>query len=110
MALVLHLLAATGRTVSELVNELPRTFMLKEKFACRSDRIGKALKKVRDEYARYPQDLRDGVKVTLPDGWLLVRGSNTEPIIRLVAEAESGERAREMIEDLRRCVAECLGE
>lgn len=110
MALVLHLLAATGRTVSELLDELPRSFMLKEKLACRSDRIGRALKKVRAEFARWPQDLRDGVKVTLPDGWLLVRGSNTEPIIRLVAEAETEERAREMIEGLRTCVEECLSE
>jgi phosphomannomutase len=110
MALVLHLLAVTGRTVSELVDELPRSFMLKEKLACRSDRIGKVLKRVRGEYAHRPQDLRDGVRVTLPDGWLLVRGSNTEPIIRLVAEAESDESAREMIEELRRCVEECLSE
>jgi phosphomannomutase len=108
MALVLHLLAAEGRTVSELLGELPRTFMLKEKFACRSDRIGKVLKKVRDEFAHLPQDLRDGVKVTLPDGWLLVRGSNTEPIIRIVAEADTEERAREMIAELRGCVEECL--
>ena len=32
--------------------------------------------------------LRDGVKVNLPNGWFLVRGSNTEPIIRLIAEAQ----------------------
>jgi phosphomannomutase len=46
-------------------------------------------------------DLRDGVKVTTPDGWFLVRGSNTEPIIRVVAEAEDRERAQRMIEDVR---------
>ena len=63
---------------------------------------------MRGEYVRYPQDLRDGVKVTMPDGWLLVRGSNTEPIIRLVAEGETEEKARRMIEDLRACVNECL--
>ena len=108
MALVLHLLADAGRTVSGLIDELPRTFMLKEKLACRSDRIGRILKTIRDEYARRPQDVRDGVRVTLPDGWLLVRGSNTEPIIRLVAEAETEEKARRMIEDLRACVEKAL--
>jgi phosphomannomutase len=110
MALVLHLLAAEGRTVSEILGELPRSFMVKEKLACRSDRIGRVLKRVRDEYARRPQDLRDGVKVTLPEGWLLVRGSNTEPIIRLVAEAETEEQARRLVEDLRASVEECLKE
>src|SRR5256885_14340812 len=65
MALILHLLADEGRAVSEILRELPRSFMIKEKLACRSDRIGRVLKAVRGEYARRPQDLRDGVKVTL---------------------------------------------
>ena len=101
MALVLHLLAETNLTVSELVAELPRSYMVKEKLACRSDAIRGVLRMVRDEYAEHPLDLRDGVKVTTPDGWFLVRGSNTEPIIRIVAEAEDEARARRMIEDVR---------
>src|SRR5947209_11797497 len=108
MALVLLLLANEGRAVSELLEELPRSFMVKEKLACRSDRIGRVLKRVRDEYAPWPKDLRDGVKVTTPEGWLLVRASNTEPIIRLVAESETGEKARRMIDDLRAVVEDCL--
>ena len=108
MALVLHLLAETGRTISELIAELPRSYMIKEKLACRSDKIRAVLRMVRDAYARWPMDLRDGVKVTTPDGWFLVRGSNTEPIIRLVAEAETEERARALIEDLRGRVASCV--
>jgi phosphomannomutase len=49
------------------------------------------------EYAGYPMDVRDGVKVILPAGWFLVRGSNTEPIIRVIAEAEREADAREII-------------
>jgi phosphomannomutase/phosphoglucomutase len=45
-------------------------------------------------------DTRDGVKVIMPDGWLLVRGSNTEPIVRVVAEAKNEERARELVQDM----------
>ncbi|HEV3470211.1 MAG TPA: phosphoglucosamine mutase [Pyrinomonadaceae bacterium] len=108
MALVLHLLAETGRTVSELLGELPHPCMLKEKMVCRSDRIRAVLRALRDAYAPLPIDLSDGVKVTTPDGWLLVRGSNTEPIIRLVAEAETEARARELIEDVRARVSACL--
>lgn len=108
MALVLHLLAKTNRTVSELIAELPRTYMIKEKLECRSDKIRAVLRMVRDEYARWPLDLRDGVKVTTPDGWFLVRGSNTEPIIRIVAEAEDQERARRMVEDVKGRVRACL--
>jgi len=108
MGLVLHLLAETGRTISELMAELPRSCMLKEKIVCRSDHIRAVLQVVRKEYAKWPMDLRDGVKVTTPDGWFLVRGSNTEPIIRLVAEAEDEERARHLIDDVRTRVGACL--
>jgi phosphomannomutase len=109
MALVLHLLADTGRPVSSLLAELPRSHMVKEKIACRSDRIERVSKAVRAAYADRPQDLRDGVKVTTDSGWFLVRGSNTEPIIRLVAEAESEQEARRMVEELRAIVGECVG-
>jgi phosphomannomutase len=101
MALVLHLLAETGRTISELVAELPRSYTRKEKPACRSDRIRPALRMIRDEYAPWPMDLRDGVRVTTPDGWFLVRGSNTEPIIRIVVESATAEGALRTIEDVR---------
>ena len=110
MALVLHLLAETGRTISELMAELPRSYILKEKLNCRSDSIRAVLRMIRDEYARWPLDLRDGVRVTTPDGWFLVRGSNTEPIIRIVAEAATAESARRMIEDVRTRVRACLDE
>jgi phosphomannomutase len=110
MALVLHLLADDGRAVSEILGGLPRPFMFKEKLACRSDKIGRVLKTVREAYARWPQDTRDGVKVTTPDGWFLVRGSNTEPIIRLVAESETEAQARALVDDLRRRVEECMGD
>lgn len=89
MALILHLLAETDQTVSELVNSLPQFAMIKEKIACPSDKISAVLKMIRNQYAAYPMDLRDGVKVSLPDGWFLVRGSNTEPIIRVIAEAKT---------------------
>jgi phosphomannomutase len=108
MALILHLLADTRSTVSEILDELPRSFMIKEKLACRSDKIGRVLKMVRREYAQWPMDTRDGIKVMLGGGWFLVRGSNTEPIIRLVAEGETEEKTRALIEDLRSRVEACL--
>ncbi|MFL6283375.1 MAG: phosphoglucosamine mutase [Pyrinomonadaceae bacterium] len=108
MALVLHLLADTNRAVSELTAALPRAHMVKEKLACRSDRIGRVLKTVRAAYADRPQDNRDGVKVSTGTGWFLVRGSNTEPIVRLVAEAETEEEARTLVEELHAIVGECI--
>ena len=97
MALVLHLLAKTGQTITELVNSFPRFTMIKEKQLCPSDKISAVLRTLRHEYSGYPLDVRDGVKVTLPNGWFLVRGSNTEPIIRVIAESERETDARAIV-------------
>src|SRR3989442_829127 len=100
MALILHLLVETGQTITELVNSLPPFVMIKEKIACPSDKISAILRLLRQEYATYPMDLRDGVKVNVPNGWFLVRGSNTEPIIRVIAEAEREADARAILDSV----------
>jgi phosphomannomutase len=98
IALVLHLLAESGKSVTELLETVPRYHIVKDKMTCPSDRISGVLRMVREQFAEFPMDTRDGVKVITKDGWFLVRGSNTEPIIRIVAEAKSEERAREIID------------
>ncbi len=97
MALILHLLAGTGRSVSDLLSDLPRYVMLKERLTCPSDKIAEVLKLIRRDFADQQMDLQDGVKISFADGWLHVRGSNTEPIIRLVAEATDELRARQIL-------------
>src|ERR1700687_3681289 len=108
MALILHLLAETGQTITELVNTLPQFTMIKEKLVCPSDKISVMLRMLRREYEAYPMDLRDGVKVNLPNGWVLGRGSNTEPIIRVIAEAPSETTAREIVADVLEQVQQCI--
>ena len=97
MALVLHLLVARRQGVSALLGGLPRRAMIKEKVTCPSAKIGAVLRTVREIYAGAPMDTRDGVKVVLSDGWFLIRGSNTEPVIRIVAEAGDSNRAKEIV-------------
>jgi phosphomannomutase len=108
MALILHLLAESGQTISELVNSFPRFSLIKEKLSCPSDKIPVVLRMLRRAYADYPLDLRDGVKVVLPSGWFLVRGSNTEPIIRVLAEAQFEKAARAIMDGVFSRVQECL--
>lgn len=91
MALILHLLAESQRPLSSLLSEFPAYRMIKEKLECPSDKIRGVLNLIRTQYENYPMDLRDGVKVEVDGGWFHVRGSNTEPILRLVAEGESAE-------------------
>ncbi len=108
MALVLHLLAETGQTITELLNCFPRFSVIKDKLVCPSHQIPAVLRMLHREYAGYPMDVRDGVKVILPAGWFLVRGSNTEPIIRVIAEAEREADARDIIAGVYRKVQVCI--
>jgi phosphomannomutase len=108
MALVLHLLAESGKKLTQLLDQFPRYSVVKEKMVCPSQKIGGVLKMLRQEYGKFPLDTRDGVKVTLPEGWFLVRGSNTEPIIRVVAESTDEQKAREIVARVYDQVARCI--
>ena len=100
MALILHLLAKQQRSLTAIMSELPRLYMIKEKVICPSHKIRDVLHMIRKVYAEFPMDLTDGVKVSLPHGWLHVRGSNTEPIIRISAEAGNELDARQITDSI----------
>jgi phosphomannomutase len=108
MALVTHLLAQRGKSVTELLDQFPRYTIVKEKVVCPSAKISRVLKGLKQEYKDYQMDLRDGVKVMVPGGWFLVRGSNTEPIVRVVAEAQSETEAREIVNRVSGSVTLCM--
>ena len=97
MALILEYLAQTGKTVSALRSEIPKFVMLKQAFTVRPDEPPQLLRKLRQEFISEKIDLADGVRVDWEDAWLHVRRSNTEPVIRLVAEANTKERATELL-------------
>jgi phosphomannomutase len=109
MGLILHRLAESGQTVSALVAALPTLEIVKIQFPFPSQRLGEVLRKARREFADSPMDVRDGVKVTLSDAWFLLRGSNTEPVMRVVAEAATEDAARSLALRIRGRVQEWLG-
>ncbi len=97
MAVVLQLLAESGKRLSELVAEIPRYTMIKRKFDCPPDRVARILQAVRQRFANERLDDADGLRIDWPDGWVHIRGSNTEPIYRVIAEARTEARAGELI-------------
>jgi phosphomannomutase len=99
--LIVSHLAATGSRLSALADALPQTVMLKERVAVEPSEIFSALQDFRDAVQEEPGaavDLSDGVKVGFPDGWVHVRASNTESMIRLIAEAATPERAAALMD------------
>ncbi|HEV2293959.1 MAG TPA: phosphoglucosamine mutase [Tepidisphaeraceae bacterium] len=87
MAYVLSLLAATGKTVSQLVAEIPRYEIVKSKFECRREDAERAVAVVKQAFANERIDTQDGIRIDWDNSWVHARPSNTEPIMRIIAEA-----------------------
>jgi len=103
-ALLLTLLARDGRRVSELVAAAPRYAIVKAKVA-RGPALEPVYAALRRRFADAQVDTEDGLRLAWRDRWLHVRPSNTEPIIRLIAEAPSGAGAQELVDEARRVCA-----
>ena len=96
IALMLQIMAERSRSLSELVGSFTRYTMLKDKIDIEG--MGDWKKPVLAEFDGADLDMRDGIKVNLPESWVHVRASNTEPIIRVMAEASSDAAARKLID------------
>jgi phosphomannomutase len=106
MALILDLLAAEGQTVSQAVGGVRSYAMLKEKITCDSTLIASALSAVWERFSGGQINDLDGVRIDWPAErkWVHVRGSNTEPIMRIIAEATDREAANALMKRVQRVI------
>jgi phosphomannomutase len=98
IALILQLMAETGKTVSQLVGEIPAYYMSKEKFAADKPLAGLILDSAKKTFADAKLDASDGCRFDFDDGWLHLRVSNTEPVMRLIVEAKDKSAAQKYID------------
>ncbi len=105
MAQVLDLMAATKSTLSELVGELPKLAMIKDKMTLSKERLTASISKLSEELNAESVDTADGIRLDWADSWLLLRGSNTEPIVRLIAETPSDRQSIELISRAKQIIA-----
>jgi phosphomannomutase len=100
VGLVLEHMALTGERVAQLAAMLPRLAMLKHDVTVEPNRIHSLLQRLYEELERegVEYDQTDGVKVKLFGGWVHVRVSNTESLIRVIAEADTPARAHELLD------------
>ena len=89
MALVLDAMAARAMTAGQLADELPRYAMHKTKISLERERIGAVLDQLISRFPSATADRLDGLRLDWSDRWVLIRASNTEPIVRVIAEAPS---------------------
>ncbi len=96
MGFVLERMAATGKTVSQLVAEMPRFHRRMGKVAFEHGRLGQLMQSLEESFPGVETDRTDGLKLLWEDSWIHVRASNTEPLLRLAAEARTAERLEEL--------------
>jgi len=96
IAFILNLLAEKNMPLSALRKTYPAYYMAKEKIRLpETIEADELLQRFSRQHADIPQNTDDGVKLELPDGWIHLRKSNTEPIIRIYTEAKTPEKAAE---------------
>ena len=101
MALILNLMAETGKSISELVNDIPSYVIVKSKYEVESIDQEKAIAKMKEMFPDAKITDIDGVKADFADAWVHIRASNTEPIVRIIAEAKTEQIANDYIEKVK---------
>lgn len=96
MAFLLDHLARTGSSIGDLQAALPRYYRQSGKVAFAHGRLGPLMQALEAAFPDACVDRADGLKLVFPDGWIHVRASNTEPLLRIAAEAQSAERVESL--------------
>jgi len=102
MALVLGLMALRGQKLSKIVDEVPTYAIVKRKVDLASKDAAKpGLDRLAAHYKSHKVDRQDGVRIAFEAerAWLHVRASNTEPIMRLIAEAPDAKTAERLLDE-----------
>ena len=106
-------LESEGKTLSEFIGDIPEYPTLRDKVQCpnkEKEATMKSISKLEGEFGEVKDvSTVDGVRLQLEDGWVLIRPSGTEPIIRITVEAHEVGRAEQLLETSRRFVEGVLG-
>jgi phosphoglucosamine mutase len=111
---LMRALEEKGETLTEFIGQVPDYPIVNVKVDCPNDRKAAVMDSIRRSYEEFIDDVIsvstvDGIRLDLGRGWILLRPSGTEPVIRITAEAKDAGAARELVERGRRLVAKSLG-
>ena len=93
MALILQLMADTGKSLSQLASEVGGYSIYKSKYPANKKQAGEIIEQAKTLFNDAKVNTSDGCRFDLEDGWIHIRTSNTEPIMRVIIETKSGEAA-----------------
>jgi phosphomannomutase len=101
MEIILENMAETGRSVAELVKALPRYHIQKVKVDVSKADLRRGFERFKRRFRHGKIDLQDGVRVDFRKSWVQARRSNTEPVVRIIAEAPGRREAAELVRQAR---------
>ena len=91
-----------NQTVSDIITSYPNYTMIRDKQPLESrDSIESKIQAVANHFSEESINMEDGIKVSFSDSWVHIRPSNTEPIVRIFAEAGSRAAANQLIETIK---------
>ncbi len=96
MAQVLALMARENKSVAQLVEEIKPYSIVKTKLPFPTERLPELYEMVRERFPQATAETNDGLRLSWNGSWLLVRPSNTEPVIRAIAEAPDSVQAEHL--------------
>ena len=109
-ALILDIMAKKGRKLSELLSELPRYYIEKEKLECPHELKVQVLEEFVDQIKGITIDTIDGAKIRFQDkSSILIRPSGTEPIFRFYSEGKTRKRVVQLIKEYKAKINEIIG-
>ena len=106
IGLVLELIASREKPLSQIVAEIPGYAILKDKLPIEPGMAERAIERLGQSFRGERIDLQDGIRIDFDaeKRWVHLRPSNTEPILRIIAEAATESAARELIHKCRQAV------
>jgi len=110
MALVLQLMAESGKSISQLVAEIGGYSMHKDKFTADADEAGRIIDLAKAKYAQARVNTSDGCRFDFDDAWVHLRSSNTEPVMRVIVEADDESVARRYLDEVSEIRMAVLGQ
>lgn len=99
LGMLARMLATDGRSLSQVVAELPTFHLLESEIACPPDRKGAVMRAVTERAAGMSPDLTEGVKVTVDGGWALVLPHSSDPVVTVYSEGSDPAQALELAEE-----------
>ena len=97
-------MAQDSQSVSCIFQSMPQFSMIKDKIELGSIHAESVLKKIQAKFNDAKADTRDGLKLSWNHSWMHIRKSNTEPIIRIYAEASSEDSVQKLVDSVKRCI------